>query len=434
MSFAGAETATVSIGEVAAMSDAELTQFMQKHRLSNGDYDFPVNGWERLPKDERSYLAEMLETRLETEAYHELINNGGRPLYPIGLIPDVYRDPHNYAEMLWPWQEYLTSVSPSDIFQRQLQSWREFRSGKAIIAVQDYPPRPRAERLAEIEADPSCLKSGWDVQQSLHERQRRLYREHGCRGLTTWTEYLNYEYWSLDKYTSDIERLELEHDKLWQELVDEKVLRPHETKEFVRTIASPMERANEMERAQKIVKREESKAKRIYVLTQKDLRRLNIPQAKRISMLNHGAKKLLAAKRWLEQIRNRNHRITQFIKATFDYDEAKRDAARRRILVQWVLDQVSLIDAEVNPPKASWPKSNRKQGTKRRLITEEEPPKRQSPKRVRLDLRELEMATIRPPSKVTKTRPGPGMTMDHEAVQDLQPKIPASSGLHLDNA
>jgi hypothetical protein len=34
-------------------------------------------------------------------------------------------------------------------------------------------------------------------------------------GPTTWIEYLNYEYWWLDKYTSDIERLEPERDKLW---------------------------------------------------------------------------------------------------------------------------------------------------------------------------------------------------------------------------
>lgn len=52
--------------------------------------------------------------------------------------------------------------------------------------------------------------------------------------MTTWIEYLNYEHWWLDKYTSDIERLEPDHDKAWQELVDLKILRPHETKEFLR--------------------------------------------------------------------------------------------------------------------------------------------------------------------------------------------------------
>ncbi|KAJ4230716.1 hypothetical protein NW757_013981 [Fusarium falciforme] len=520
MPSAEAETAPVSVSEVAAMSDAELAQFMQKHRLPNGDYDLPVDGWERLSKDERSRLAERLEaqkrglaqsptgcsrpldlddldarlrqvspsksfslrpepqtinrsrsptppidrTRLETEAYHELINDGGRPLYPIDLIQDVYRDPDNYAEMLRPWQEYLTSVSPSGIFQRQLQRWQDFHKwqndnrgredndGGFLGYVEQEKhriknhslPRSRAKRLAEIEADPSCLRSGWDMLQSLRERQRRLYREHDCRGfrdyteavkrrlarhgftqpfeldedpknqdkLTTWIEYLNYEYWWLDKYTSDIERLEPEHDKLWQELVDKKILRPHETKEFVRTAASGMECETEKDQAMKAVQRAEFEAKRIYVSTQEDPKRLRIPKAKRISMLKHGTEKLLAAKRRLEQAQSRSFLIVQFVRATFGYAGAKRDAARHRVLVQWVLDQVPLIKAEMNPCKANRRLgSGGRRATKRRLTTDEELPERRNPKRVRFDLEEPRLASARVASKAIKTQP------DQEAAQ-----------------
>ncbi|KAJ4179858.1 hypothetical protein NW767_014525 [Fusarium falciforme] len=99
--------------------------------------------------------------------------------------------------------------------------------------------------------------------------------------LTTWIEYLNYEYWWLGKCTSDIERLESEHDKAWQQFVD-KIVRPHEMKEFVRNMASPMERANEREQTQRVVERPESEAKRIYLLTQEDPKRFRIPKAKRI--------------------------------------------------------------------------------------------------------------------------------------------------------
>ncbi|KAH6881141.1 hypothetical protein B0T10DRAFT_361952, partial [Thelonectria olida] len=75
--------------------------------------------------------------------------------------------------------------------------------------------------------------------------------------LTIWIEYLNYEYWWLDKYTGDIERLEPDHDKAWQELVDMDILRPHETKEFVRTAASGMECQTEEDQAMKAVQRAE---------------------------------------------------------------------------------------------------------------------------------------------------------------------------------
>ncbi|RMD39521.1 hypothetical protein DV735_g5615, partial [Chaetothyriales sp. CBS 134920] len=524
MASTEAATATLSVHEIAAMSDAELGQFMTKHRCPDGGYELPVDGWDKLSKDERNRLAERLkaqergltqsptacsrpldlddldarlrqvspnksfslrpETRTtrsptppfdptirETEAYHELVDEGGRPLYPIDLIQDMYRDPDNYAETLWPWQVNISPVSPLGIFQKQLQRWRDFRKWqndnrgreddndgfpayvewKKHIIQRDLRPKSAAKRLAEIEADPSCLKSSWEDRQWERERQRRHCRERGCRGfrdyteavkrrlachgftqpfeldedpknqdkLTTWIEYLNYEYWWLDKYTSDIERLEPEHDKLWQELVDKRILRPHETKEFVCTAASGMECEAEKDQAMKAVQRAESEAKRIYVSTQKDPKRLHIPKAKRISMLKHGTEKLLAAKRRLEQAQSRSFLIVQFVRATFGYAGAKRDATRHRVLVQWVLDQVLLIEAEMNLPKA-----NRRLGsggqrvTKRRLATDEEPPERQKPKRVRIDLEEPRLASARIPSKATKTQPEPRIVMDQEATQD----------------
>ena len=392
----------------------------------------------------------------------------------------MFRDPDNYAETLRPWQVNISPVSPSGIFQKQLQRWRDFRKWqndnrgredddggfpayvewRKHVIQRHMRSKSAAKRLAEIEADPSCLKSGWEDRQWERERQRRHCRERSCRGfrdyaeavkrrlachgftqpfeldedpknqdkLTTWIEYLNYEYWWLDKHTSDMERLEPEHDKLWQELVDKKILRSHETKEFVRTIVSPMERANERERAQKAVEQAESEAKRIYALTQNDPKRSSIPKATRISMLKHGTEKLLAAKRRLEQIRSRNDRITQFIRATFDYAGAKRDADRHRVLVQWVLDQVPLIEAETNLCKA-----NRRLGsggrreTKKRLATGEEPPERQNPKRMRIDLEEPRLASARAPSKGTKTQSEPRIVMHQEAAQSSQPGNRAGS-------
>ncbi|KAF0319010.1 hypothetical protein GQ607_013819, partial [Colletotrichum asianum] len=443
------------------MSDAELAHFMKKHRLPSGDYDLPVDGWDKLSRDDRSRLAGRLEaqkgslslspvacsrpldlddldarlrrvspnesystrrqtetktqsrsptppydpTEVETETYHKLVETGGRPLYPIDLIYDIHRQPDNYAELLRPWQESLDQVWAEDIFQRQLQRWQDFRkwqndnrdrkdeddSFPAYVEreksmVQRYfLRRSRAKRLAEIEADPSCLQSDWEDEQWERERQRRCCREHGCREfrdyvdavkrrlashdftqsfdldedpkkqdrLTTWIEYLNYEYWWLDKHTSDIERLEPDHEKLWQELAERKILKSHETKEFVRTDASGMEREREKDQAMKAFQRAESEAKRVYVLTQEDPKRLRIPKTKRISMMKDVTEKLLAAKRRWEQARNQSFLIVQFVRATFGYAGAKRQAARQRILVQWVLDQVPLVEAEMKPAKSN---------------------------------------------------------------------------------
>ncbi|KAJ5009401.1 hypothetical protein K4K57_008860 [Colletotrichum sp. SAR 10_99] len=393
MNSSEAETTKVSVGDVALMSDAELAHFMKKHRLPSGDYDLPVDGWDKLSRDDRSRLAGRLEsptppydsTELETETYHKLVETGGRPLYPIDLVQDIHRQPDNYAELLRPWQDSLDQVWAEDIFQRQLQRWQDFRkwqndnrdrkdeddSFPAYVKreksmIQRYClRRSRAKRLAEIEADPSCLQSDWEDEQWERERQRRLCREHGCREfrdyvdavkrrlashdftqsfdlhedpkkqdrLTTWIEYLNYEYWWLDKHTSDIERLEPDHEKLWQELAERNILKSHETKEFVRTDASGMEREREKDQAMKAFQRAESEAKRVYMLTQEDPKRLRIPKTKRISMMKDATERLLAAKRRWEQARNQSFLIVQFVRATFGYAGAKRQAARQRILV-----------------------------------------------------------------------------------------------------
>lgn len=330
------------------------------------------------------------------------------------------------------------------------------------IVKRSFLPTLRDKCLAEIEADPSCRKSQWENKQWERERQRDHCRERGCRGfrdyteavkrrlarhgftqsfelnedpkkqdkLATWIEYLNYEYWWLDKHTGDIERLEPEHDKLWQELVDTNILRTHETKEFVRTNTSGMERQRDEDQARKAVQRADDEAERIYVLTQEDPKRLLIPQAKRISMLKHAAQELQAAKRQSEQAERRSHLIGQFIRATWDYDKAKRDAARHRILVQWVLEQVPLVDAEVNPSKANRLESGERRRTKRRRTIDEEPPKKQNPKRVKVDVVESRVAGTKARSKTMRTRAEPGTVMGQGVAQGPQPENPASGYLH----
>lgn len=61
MASTEAATVTLSVDEIAAMSDTELGRFMTKHRHPDGGYELPVDGWDKLPKDERDRLAERLK-------------------------------------------------------------------------------------------------------------------------------------------------------------------------------------------------------------------------------------------------------------------------------------------------------------------------------------------------------------------------------------
>lgn len=52
---------TLPVSKLMAMTDDQLTQFMKKHRDSTGIYSLPVDGWEKLSKDERERLASRLK-------------------------------------------------------------------------------------------------------------------------------------------------------------------------------------------------------------------------------------------------------------------------------------------------------------------------------------------------------------------------------------
>ncbi|KPM42260.1 hypothetical protein AK830_g4291 [Neonectria ditissima] len=155
------ETAIASVRHIAVMSDAKLAQFMRQHRLPNGDYHLPIDRAQKrslaqsptacfrlldlddlearlrqIPDSDdfalrpetqatdrsRSPTPPFDHTRDEIEAYHDLIDDGGRPSYPIYLIRDVLQHPDDYTETLRPWQECLAQIWAEGIFQRQLQS------------------------------------------------------------------------------------------------------------------------------------------------------------------------------------------------------------------------------------------------------------------------------------------------------------------------
>lgn len=61
MASTEAAAAAISVTDIAAWSDAELAQFMTKHRRPDGSYGLPVDGWDKLSKDERARLAERLQ-------------------------------------------------------------------------------------------------------------------------------------------------------------------------------------------------------------------------------------------------------------------------------------------------------------------------------------------------------------------------------------
>ena len=52
--------AALLVGDIANLGDAQLARFMVEHRNPNGDFELPVDGWDKLAKKERECLAERL--------------------------------------------------------------------------------------------------------------------------------------------------------------------------------------------------------------------------------------------------------------------------------------------------------------------------------------------------------------------------------------
>ncbi|KAL8383710.1 hypothetical protein RB595_010761 [Gaeumannomyces hyphopodioides] len=351
-------------------------------------------------------LAEsILNRRREEEvgAYHQLVHDGGRPLYPIDLLGDVSasfpsgpflgldnkpyylvtRNADQYQELLRPWLDDIARGSyfdewwggtqadyPWGVFQRQQQRWVMFRRWQrdnrdleeddnggfpAYLEAEKrdikrcYGERAAAERLVELEADPSRLKELWDDEQRRRTWQRHYCREpddpgvgfsdyvdatkrrlarHGFtrpfelnqdpeqqRKLETWIEYLSFEYWWLDQFMRAIECRKERGDKVSQELKDTGVLQPIET----RTCARACDCATREEP-------EESMARPRSLI-------------RRLGLL-------------IDELR-----------------DAARDAARHLILLRWILAQIPLIEADLSRSENSGglDRARESESTKRRL-------------------------------------------------------------------
>ena len=351
----------------------------------------------------------------EAEAYHDLLKDGGRPVYPISQLERVSQKPEVHCELLQPFWGYPRDPRcPWLVFKRQLRRWRDFRKWQidnrgledddggfpAYIAKMKtvYAKYRYTEGLAKV--DPTYLESGWEDDRRVRRWQRHHQREKGCNGfldyvdavkrrlarhgftrpfqlledpqqqdaLTTWIEYLGFEYWWLDRHQDSVNRLEPDYNERWQQMVVLKVLKPHETKDFIRTTPSSMERGREQDQAWTMKVAAEAEAKRLRLRTPADLERMCVSEEEHVRVLQAAKAKAAVAHERYESTKRRVDIITSFIRATFDYEDAKRNAACHAALVQWVADQIPLIEAELR--RSPMPDSRLGQTSKKRRLAQ----------------------------------------------------------------
>lgn len=136
----------------------------------------------------------------------------------------------------------------------------------------------------------------------------------------------------------------------WKKLLVASVLRPFETKEYVCNIESASRRQSEEDEATGAVASARSAAKAILISVNDNINHPQGPHltsATRKQMMATAKSKFEAAEEALLSIKRRNDLVTEFKQSVGNYLISEKEVEQHRIRVQWALEQVSLIEAEL---------------------------------------------------------------------------------------
>ena len=102
-----------------------------------------------------------------------------------------------------------------------------------------------------------------------------------------------------------------------------------------------------MDFAREAWKRAQENAEQVYAATQLDSNRLSIPKPERCRRLLAASRDLRTADARVSSTRRRNNLIREYLEETCSIRRAKEAAARHRILLPWILEQIPLIEVEL---------------------------------------------------------------------------------------
>ncbi|KAK3295764.1 uncharacterized protein B0H64DRAFT_442130 [Chaetomium fimeti] len=327
----------------------------------------------------------------ETLAYNSLVADGGRPCYRFDLLENVTRAPEEHRDMLRAWG----SENDWMVYTKQFHRWKKFRSwqednrGILNIGVDFEKSQARHATWDRMRGrEPERSDPEWQANhlnmvtnQRKHEHRRfvesgvakmkgenrfsiyvqaartRLKRHDFTREfqpaqdhlhqdeLTTWIEYLNYEYWAYDKFAARADRLQPEYEQALKDLLGGEVLLPGETIESVVDFHYRLQLNRDKYQAEQAMKNAESNlAARQEALdnTGKDARHL----AQDIS-LKQLQKRLKEAVEAFTALEARDRLIEIFFKAYKPYKLARNKEEAHKLILKWILDQMPLVEAEL---------------------------------------------------------------------------------------
>lgn len=129
-------------------------------------------------------------------------------------------------------------------------------------------------------------------------------------------------------------------------------MRPGETDEVLRTDASALSTQAAKDQARAAVKFAEAAAESALNETEKAKHGQSmLTEHERKWRLARAYSRVVAAKRALKIAERRSDLITEFIRGTWPWLDDKINVYRHSLLLQWILDKVFVIEAELNQPE-----------------------------------------------------------------------------------
>ncbi|KAH8889940.1 hypothetical protein GQ53DRAFT_689303 [Thozetella sp. PMI_491] len=330
--------------------EEEFAAFVEKEKRRDAEDRATI--WRHIQMTENQWLK-----KLEAEFKRQSQTNTDGGVEGFSAFVKETKQKRLKSGLAWPGMtedEYLKTLRNRFNLQQARRFWENFHWLREDNGRGGFP-----EYLDEVKR--RFAKHGFTRTFQLDEDPKRQDK------LTTWIEYLNYEYSWYDKYSRDVIRLQPQYDEAWQKLVDSGVLRPSETDEYLRSDESGFRDESEKDAARKAVEFAKSAARAVLISTQNESQRSSLTKPRRLQMMREAHARLDAAKKSLSAIRRRGDLITKFIQGTWDYKTAQRNVKCQSIRLQWILEQVPWIEAEMIESKAAEGSSDAECGTKRRF-------------------------------------------------------------------
>ena len=294
---------------------------------------------------------------------------GGRPPFPLELLEGFFRDPKQYLEhkqyrdvVLYEHRHGVLADKRYFFYGFYWRRWEMFCKLQRIIRARalkneriliECAGYEDWDRLAELYGP---LEGEWGFSQYRDTVSRRLAKYGFARPfnphadadqqdkLTTWIEYLGFQYFYHDRPASFVKRFRQRHDDAWEKLVGSNVLAPEETYEVVCDIRTRFRQSAELDRAKDAMETAAAAVSSVEQNIAKSAHSTGILEKQLVAYQST----LSVATRKYRTLQTKDDAINEFFqKLPRGYHGNKDDADRSNHLLRWIEQQIPVIESEL---------------------------------------------------------------------------------------